>query len=53
MNIMTVRAPDDLQKKLKEKAENRGLTRNSLILQILWEWVEGHDCKTEEMQEKV
>lgn len=39
-NIMTVRAPEDLQKKLKEYAKIRGYTRNALILKILWEWLE-------------
>lgn len=39
MTIMTVRAPDDLQNKLKMFAGKQGLTRNALILQILWEWV--------------
>ena len=39
MTIMTVRAPDDLQKKLKKSASQQGLTRNSLILHILWEWI--------------
>lgn len=39
-NIMTVRAPEKLQKKLTESARNQGLTRNALILNILWDWVE-------------
>lgn len=38
--IMTVRAPDGLQEKLKHIAQKQGLTRNALILQILWEWVQ-------------
>jgi len=40
MNIMTVRAPDKLQNILKEKASEQGLTRNALILQILWDYIE-------------
>lgn len=36
---MSVRAPDDLQNKLKIFAGKHGLTRNALILQILWDWV--------------
>lgn len=40
MDIMTVRAPDKLQEALKKKAEEQGQTRNALILQILWEWME-------------
>jgi len=38
-DIMTVRAPDELQKILNEQSNLLGLTRNALILQILWEWV--------------
>ncbi len=39
MNIMTIRVPDELQIKLKKYAENQGLTRNALVLQILWAWI--------------
>lgn len=39
-NIMTVRAPEDLQKILKDIAKKKGMPRNSLVLQILWEWAE-------------
>lgn len=45
MDIMTVRAPDKLRDALKEKAEEQGQTRNALILQILWEWVEKEEEK--------
>lgn len=38
-NIMTVRAPDELQKVLSEEAKKLGHPRNALILQILWDWV--------------
>ena len=37
--IMTVRAPEDMQRKLSEKAQSVGLTRNALVLQILQEWL--------------
>lgn len=37
--IMTVRAPDELQKILKECAKKLGFPRNALILQILQAWV--------------
>ena len=40
MTIMTVRAPDELQSKLKQYANRQGLSRNSLVLHILWEWIE-------------
>ena len=39
-NIMTVRANDDLQEKLKKKAKEKGITRNALILWILQEWLD-------------
>ena len=38
-NIMSVRAPDELQNILKKRARKKGITRNALILQILWDWV--------------
>lgn len=45
---MTVRATDDLQEILKQKAKKRGFTRNGLILNILWNWV-----KQEERKEQI
>nr|DAI11055.1 MAG TPA: hypothetical protein [Caudoviricetes sp.] len=42
MNIMTVRAPDNLQEELRDIAVKKGLTRNALILQILWDWLNKH-----------
>ena len=42
-SIMTVRAPDELQKDLKKYALKHGLTRNALILQILWQWIKEND----------
>lgn len=42
---MTVRAPDKLQKILNIKSKHLGLTRNALILQILWEWIEKNEIK--------
>lgn len=47
MEIMTVRAPDKLQKLLKEKANEQGQTRNALILQILWRWAEEKEKEEE------
>ena len=44
-NIMTVRAPDEIQEYLKEKAQKRGLTRNALILQILNAWIDAQKQK--------
>ena len=41
--IMTVRAPSELQKLLKDKAKQNGLTRNALVLHILWEWIKRED----------
>ena len=48
MEIMTVRAPDKLQKLLKEKASEQGQTRNALVLQILWNWAEQEEHKRKE-----
>lgn len=42
-SIMTVRAPDELQKLLKEAARKQGFTRNALILQILRDWAKKQD----------
>jgi len=38
--IMTIRVPQELQKKLSEEAKKRGQTRNGLVLQILWGFLE-------------
>ena len=38
--IMTIRANDYLQSTLKKIAEEKGITRNALVLQILWGWIE-------------
>ena len=46
-NIMTVRATDKLQELLQQKAKQKGLTRNALVLQILWDWI-----KQEQRKEK-
>lgn len=35
-----IRAPKKLKELLRELAEQKGITLNALILQILWEWVE-------------
>lgn len=48
MEIMTVRAPDKLQKLLKEKTSEQGQTRNALILQILWNWAERNEHQRKE-----
>ncbi|WP_158570854.1 hypothetical protein [Roseburia sp. OF03-24] len=47
VNQMTVRAPEDLQEELKIRAGKQGLTRNALVLNILWDWV-----KKEKKREK-
>lgn len=43
--IMTIRAPDDLQKVLKEQAQKLGYTRNALVLQILRDWMKQNEVK--------
>ena len=40
MQIMTIRVPQELQKKLSKEAKKRGQTRNGLVLQILWGFLE-------------
>lgn len=46
MQIMTIRAPQELRKKLSKEAKKRGQTRNGLVLQILWGyfWREERNC---------
>lgn len=44
-NIMTTRVPDELQRILNEYARNTGIPRNSLVLQILWDWVKEKGLK--------
>ena len=39
LNQMTVRAPEELHEELKIRAGKQGLTRNALILNILWDWI--------------
>lgn len=39
MNIMTVRAPDDIREKLAMYSNRKGITRNALILVILDNWI--------------
>ncbi len=44
ISIMTVRANDKLKEELKQRAAQMGFTRNALILNILWEWVDRQDA---------
>lgn len=39
VNVMTVRAPDELREKLSLHSKNIGVTRNALILVILSDWI--------------
>lgn len=41
MKIMTLRVPDEVQEILMAYAKKHGLTRNALVLQILWGWLDG------------
>lgn len=36
----TFRMPEELFERLKSEAQNRGVSVNALILQILWKWSE-------------
>jgi len=47
MQIMTIRVPQELRKKLSEEAKKRGQTRNGLVLQILWRFVEKEELHEE------
>lgn len=51
MKIMSVRAPDSLKNKLSQHAKKHGLTRNALILQILWSYVEQQE-KEKQLDER-
>lgn len=35
---MTVRLPDELNKTISMEAEKQGISKNTLIIMILWEW---------------
>ena len=37
----TVRLPENLKEKLKKAAVKRGMTLNNLVIQLLWESVNG------------
>jgi hypothetical protein len=39
MKTFTLRMPENLRDKLKKIVKEKGLTLNSLILQILWDWI--------------
>lgn len=33
-----IRMPINLHKELKKQADNKGISQNALMLQILWKW---------------
>lgn len=37
--IMTIRAPQELQRELSRQAQKMGFTRSTLVLNILWDWL--------------
>lgn len=37
---MTLRTPKQLNDLIKSVAKQKGITKNALILQILWQWAE-------------
>lgn len=41
--VMTIRPPEELREKIKEKANSKGYTVNQMVLQILWEWIGEQD----------
>lgn len=42
MTRFTFRMPEAMYSKLKEEAKRLGVSVNSLILQILWDWAKEH-----------
>lgn len=44
----TFRLPKDLFSKLDEKANNIGVSKNALLIQILWSYLEEQDKKGEQ-----
>lgn len=42
MSQILIRAPEELKRKITSEAKRIGISVNSLILQILWEWAERH-----------
>ena len=42
---LTVRMPPELSHILNEKAKRLGYTKNALIVQVLWDYVEKQDEK--------
>jgi ribbon-helix-helix protein, copG family len=48
---MTIRVPQELQKKLSEEAKKKGQTRNGLVLQILWRFFEKGEKEHERSQD--
>ena len=43
--VMTIRPPEELREKIKEKANSKGYTVNQMVLQILWEWIGEQDIR--------
>lgn len=43
--IMTVRAPEALQKALADLAKQAGVGRSALVLQILWDFLAAQEAK--------
>ena len=37
--ILTIRPPEELQEGIKRMAREQGFTVNSLVIQILWNWI--------------
>jgi predicted HicB family RNase H-like nuclease len=43
---LTIRMPSELNTKLSIRAQKIGISKNSLVLQILWEKVQKEDIKS-------
>ena len=46
-SLMTIRAPEEMQRKLAEIAGAQGFTRNALVLMILQAWLREQEEKKE------
>ena len=42
----TFRTPKELLGKVRKEADQKGVSVNSQLLQILWEWAKEHENKT-------
>lgn len=51
MKIMTIRAPDELQERLRKISKQYGMPRNALVLKVLWDYINQKTDQCEEVRE--